>query len=182
MSPGGRAKQRAPMDRARFPWTLVALALVACDSFAQAQPEHSRSGRLHAIVNAWLKPDAKEGAANGGLNSPPFTKTEQDIVTRLSAEPLPERPVYPAPRLLEKLLETSPGPAIVHHSRPARGCAAHAGRPPGMPKAATYRSTHAAHRSTGWSRARGGGGSWGRGWTGLARRCASCGSPRATTT
>ena len=109
------------MARVPFPWTLVALALVACDSFAQAQPEHSRSGRLHAIVNAWLKPDAKEGAANGGLNSPPFTKTEQDIVTRLSAEPLPERPVYPAPRLLEKLLETSPGPAIVEYGSSCMG-------------------------------------------------------------
>lgn len=103
------------MDRDRFPRTLAALALVACGSFAQAEPGHARSERLHAIVNAWLKPDAKEGATDGGLNSPQFTKTEQDIVAQLSAEPLPDKPVYPAPRLLEKLLETTPGPVIVEY-------------------------------------------------------------------
>lgn len=104
------------MDRG----ALAALALVACGSFAQGEPRSGastpRSERLHAIVNAWLKPDANEAAADGGLTGPQLTQAiEQDAVAMLSADPLPLKPVYPARGLLLSLLETNPGPAIVEY-------------------------------------------------------------------
>mmetsp|Transcript_2745 Transcript_2745/g.7621 ORF Transcript_2745/g.7621 Transcript_2745/m.7621 type:complete len:335 (+) Transcript_2745:101-1105(+) len=81
--------------------------------------------QLHAVVSAWLKPNAAESAKDGGLSSPSLTQTERDVMGYLRPAVAPQyHPhsgcvtgslCYPAPNLFKHLIQFNPGPVVVEY-------------------------------------------------------------------